>query len=181
MVMSLPFLAGMAAFIFSICIVSLAKTTTVHQARWKVWQMRTDPESQSDDVENEKFSPTNPLSAFDIGRRNTESGRISGETSTDVQIYHALGADRTTTAEVHLLTRTWDYRDVPDFESPGPHIGVLAAMGGIDLGPFRELGSLTSLSIESLDLGGTFADAKKMAGEALAEAAQALATPSIFF
>lgn len=145
MVMSLPFLAGMAAMIFSILNVSIIQSTTAINARLLVWQLRDQTASNSG-VDRPSFDTTNPLALADLA--NPKAGMVAGTVQQTAAVYVGFGNDREGASPAALISRTWDYRNYQRFEGDAPHFPILADMAIAGWENLESLGQLTDLSLD---------------------------------
>lgn len=146
-IMGLPFLMGVMAIIWAVAYAGVHKTKVVLQARNQVWAMRE--ESNTHSLENYKrLKDTKPLSwlIFRIG--NEMPGQVSGVGSSSWETYAWLGGNETTKSSTLLITGTWDHSEVTEFNSSGPHLGVLDRIVGLeDVGLIKTLDQIISLAL----------------------------------
>jgi prefoldin subunit 5 len=146
MVMSIPFLAGAAAMIFSILNASITQSTTAVDARHRVWKLR-DPSAPTAKVVSPAYDATHPLALSQLAK--STSGMISGTVQDTASVYIGFGNQRNCASKAALIARTWDHRNYQGFAGDAPHFDVLKAMA---IDGWEDIKSLTQLTDLSLDL-----------------------------
>jgi hypothetical protein len=135
LVLSLPILTLLAASIFTIGWVSLRRSGGATKARNDAWQKRLSPATTGKDA-------SQPLALTS----QSTSGAVLDEESDTFSIPSWLGGSATTKSSNTVLAGSWDYREIPDFNGSGPHLGVLITISENSILGFWDIGSLDSLA-----------------------------------
>jgi hypothetical protein len=138
-VMGLPFLMLVMAIIFSVAYAGVNRTKVVFQARHQVWKMREDGHSHTLQkyIRIKDTKPMNPVAGMS---EKDMPGEISGAGNSKWKTYSWLmGGNLSTQSATIIITGTWDHKEITNFNSSGPHFGVLDRIGGINTGPLAVL------------------------------------------
>lgn len=142
-VMGLPFLMLVMAIIYAVAYAGVNKTKVVFQARHQVWKMRES--SNSHTLQNYKrVTDTKPMKLLAGTQENDMPGEVSGAGSSNWTTYSWLGGSKSTRSSTVIITGTWDHKEITNFNSDGPHFGVLDRIGGMNTGPLTVLDRIIS-------------------------------------
>jgi hypothetical protein len=146
-VLGIPFLMLVMAIVFSVAYAGVNKTKVVFQARHQVWKMREDNQSHNL-VNYKRVKDTKPMYLLASVSENNMPGEISGAGSASWSTYSWLGGTASTKSRTVIITGTWDYKEITNFNSSGPHFSVLERIGGIQgLGILGALDTLISFAL----------------------------------
>lgn len=145
MVLSLPFLVGISAMIFSLGWTTLYRSVAVTQARQHVWELRADPTQSSPKLKGKRHTSTTALSASNL---NPLSGSLYGEVEHEIDLYVGFGR-ATPKGRSCVVANTWDHKALGgDFNGNGPHYRVLGRMGlAAAAGAVAGLGNFGSMDL----------------------------------
>lgn len=137
-VMSLPFLLFLAAMTASLGWAALKKADTTMTVRNAVWKMRSNPETTDAALSSSTYKEVKPLEVAS----GWDQGRLYGEAENTFRVFWQRNNSRSAKSGTALLRGTWDYTDLDDFDSDGPHFSLLARLAGKDAPILNSLGVL---------------------------------------
>jgi hypothetical protein len=140
--MQLPFLLAIAAMIATVGAASLDYCGAVNRSRYEVWKLRDDPTSGGDALAVKQVEPNHPLSVFNGGE--SQQGEVYGEVHETTNLFSWMGGEQTSKGRSAVLSGSWDHRQVTEFDTTAPHLGVADRMLGGDGDIGSTLGSIVS-------------------------------------